>query len=137
MPLIKSHSTGERRASQAPGYRTLLLERRASVLASMGVKSSGLAREGRLANDDEAQRSHDEFVTLHLSRLDYAQLLLVNEALDRLATGEYGTCQECEEAIPPKRLQAVPWARFCVACQEEAARRAALEAVGVCAGEDE
>ena len=31
---------------------------------------------------------------------------------------EYGTCQNCEKAINPKRLDAVPWARYCLSCQE-------------------
>jgi RNA polymerase-binding transcription factor len=33
--------------------------------------------------------------------------------------GEYGICLSCGEAIPAKRLQAVPWAKYCVKCQEK------------------
>jgi DnaK suppressor protein len=42
----------------------------------------------------------------------------VRAALARLAGGEFGRCQECERAIPAKRLDALPWARYCVPCQE-------------------
>jgi DnaK suppressor protein len=42
----------------------------------------------------------------------------VEEALVRVKEGTYGICQECEEPISPKRLQALPWAKFCVRCQE-------------------
>ncbi len=39
-------------------------------------------------------------------------------ALARLSMGTYGTCLCCEETIPEKRLQAIPWAACCVICQE-------------------
>jgi len=39
--------------------------------------------------------------------------------------GTYGTCPECDEPISPKRLDALPWARFCVKCQEKIAARIA------------
>jgi len=99
-------------------YRELLLAKRTSVLSSLGVKFDTLARMGRVAEDDQAQITHDEFVSLHMNSLDYTQLRLVDEALDRLDSGDYGTCLACEEAIPSKRLRAVSWARYCVKCQE-------------------
>ena len=43
---------------------------------------------------------------------------MVEEALDRLQSGDFGVCLSCEEAIAPKRLSAIPWARYCVTCQE-------------------
>lgn len=42
----------------------------------------------------------------------------VEDALARIRDGSYGTCLRCEEAIKPRRLEAVPWARYCVHCQE-------------------
>ena len=53
-----------------------------------------------------------------MNGLDYRQLRLVEEALDRLDTGDYGICVECDEPIAEKRLRALPWARYCVTCQE-------------------
>jgi DnaK suppressor protein len=73
---------------------------------------------GRVNEEDQAQLTHDEFVSLHLNSMDYTQLRLVDEALDRLTSGDYGICLACEEPIPAKRLRALPWARFCVHCQE-------------------
>ena len=99
-------------------YRGMLLRRREEVVAGLGVKFDTLAGMGRVAEDDQAQISHDEFVCLHMNSLDYGQLRLVNEALDRIDSGEYGICMSCEEPIPPKRLNAIPWARYCVRCQE-------------------
>jgi DnaK suppressor protein len=38
-------------------------------------------------------------------------------ALDKIQNGGYGKCDGCEEPIGQRRLDALPWARFCVACQ--------------------
>jgi len=100
-------------------YRQKLLAKREQVLSGLGIKFDTLARMGRIAEEDQAQITHDEFVSLHLNSLDYEQLRLVEEALDRLNSGDYGICLSCEEPIPPKRLQALSWARYCVRCQEE------------------
>jgi len=45
---------------------------------------------------------------------------LLRAALDSIDAGTYGACAYCDEPIAPKRLAAVPWARLCLACQEEA-----------------
>jgi DnaK suppressor protein len=97
----------------------MLLARREQVVSGLGVKFDTMAKMGRVAEEDQAQPSHDEFVSLRLNSLDYGQLRMVEEALDRLQSGDYGVCLACEQPIPAKRLQALPWARYCVPCQEE------------------
>ena len=99
-------------------YREMLLTKRHDVLAGLGIKFDTLARMGRVAEEDQAQITHDEFVSLRLNRLDYLQLRMIEAALDRLKSGDYGICLACEEPIPAKRLKALPWARYCVDCQE-------------------
>jgi DnaK suppressor protein len=99
-------------------YKKRLLQRRNDVLSGMGVRFDTLASMGSVAEDDQAQITHDEFVSLHLNSMGYAELRMVEEALDRLDSGDFGTCLSCEEPIPVKRLRALPWARYCVACQE-------------------
>lgn len=42
----------------------------------------------------------------------------VKAAMARIEDGSYGVCESCEEAITPRRLDAVPWARYCVQCQD-------------------
>ena len=100
------------------GHRARLIEKRASVLSGLGSRFDTMARMGRVAEDDQAQISHDEFVSLRMNGLDYGQLRLVDEALDRLDAGDYGICLACDEPIAEKRLFALPWARYCVTCQE-------------------
>lgn len=46
----------------------------------------------------------------------------ISQALARIQDGEYGVCAECGEKIPPKRLEAIPWAVCCVSCQEKLER---------------
>jgi DnaK suppressor protein len=99
-------------------YREKLLEKRAEMMSGLVTKFDTIARMGRVAEEDQAQLSHDEFVSLRLNSLDYAQLKLVQEALDRLDSGDYGICLSCDEPIPAKRLRALSWARYCVKCQD-------------------
>jgi len=99
-------------------YRKMLLEKKHSVMAGLGIKFDTLAKMGRVAEEDQAQLSHDEFISLRLNSLDYVQLRMIEEALDRIEAGDYGICLGCEEPIPPKRLQALPWAKYCVDCQQ-------------------
>jgi hypothetical protein len=70
--------------SDCGGHRARLMEKRASVLSGLGTRFDTLAGMGRVAEDDQAQISHDEFVSLRMNGLDFLQLRLVEEALDRL-----------------------------------------------------
>lgn len=67
---------------------------------------------------DLAVSNYSKNVQLALSENESRQLDLVNEAIERIDGKEYGVCQNCEEEINPKRLAAVPWARYCLDCQE-------------------
>lgn len=67
---------------------------------------------------DLAVRNYSKNVMLAVSENESRQLALVDEALLRLDDDEYGLCQNCEKAINPKRLAAIPWARYCLDCQE-------------------
>lgn len=67
---------------------------------------------------DLAVRNYSKNVMLAVSENESRQVILINEALQRIGDDEYGTCQNCEKEINPKRLDAVPWARYCLSCQE-------------------
>jgi DnaK suppressor protein len=67
---------------------------------------------------DLAVRNYSKNVQLAVSENESRQLTLIDEALRRVEDKEYGTCQNCEKAINPKRLAAIPWARYCLDCQE-------------------
>ena len=67
---------------------------------------------------DRANSAHHREFLLSLSGAERDRLLEIEEALERIETADYGSCSHCAEEISPKRLQAVPWARYCVSCQE-------------------
>jgi DnaK suppressor protein len=107
------------KTEQTGRYRRALLDQKASALAALGAKTHGLTNTDRVCEEDQAQHSLEEAVSLRLNGLEYSQLRQIQEALDRLQLGEYGICLSCEEPIPGKRLEALPWAKYCVPCQEE------------------
>lgn len=74
---------------------------------------SGPGEDGEL--DDTEAREAVEFGLLRVKRELRRR---IDEALDRLETGEYGTCVECGEEIPTARLNALPFAVRCLECQE-------------------
>ncbi|HYL74666.1 MAG TPA: TraR/DksA family transcriptional regulator, partial [Bryobacteraceae bacterium] len=53
-----------------------------------------------------------------INRLDYRQLKLVEAALARMDSEHYGVCMDCGGPISARRLEAIPWANRCIACQE-------------------
>jgi DnaK suppressor protein len=115
--MTKTSAREEKRLMET--YRKMLLDKKEQVMAGLGMKFDTIAKMGRVAEEDQAQLSHDEFVSLRLNSLDYVQLRLITEALDRISSGDYGVCLGCDTPIPAKRLQAVPWARYCVICQDQ------------------
>ncbi len=82
--------------------------------------------EGRAADDDptvdladKAANSYTKEFLFGQTNTDRAILQLIDQALARIRSGNYGTCVECEEELQQKRLEAVPWARYCVSCAEK------------------
>ena len=67
---------------------------------------------------DRAADSYNKESSLRELDQDRRWLGLIREALQRDAEGTYGTCVECGRHIQEKRLDAVPWARHCINCQE-------------------
>lgn len=82
-------------------------------------------REGQRASDegsedvvDRANSAYNREFMFSLSGTERDTLFLIEEALGRLENGGYGTCSNCSGEIPQARLKAVPWARYCISCQE-------------------
>jgi DnaK suppressor protein len=112
---------GQSPANGNQSYRAELEEKRTGILRTLGAKFDIRAAMGRVAEDDQAQISHEEFISLQRNSLDYLQLRLVDEALSRLDAGDFGICQSCSDPIAAKRLRALPWARYCIDCQNTVA----------------
>ena len=74
---------------------------------------------------DEVQHATER--ELAIRNLDRETILLrnVRSALRRIQDGTFGVCMHCDEEITLKRINAVPWAPYCIQCQEEADRQKA------------
>ncbi|MGO4883650.1 MAG: TraR/DksA family transcriptional regulator [Bryobacteraceae bacterium] len=113
--------------SKYESYRKILEKKAAELQAGMSAQKAAqvLAREEHPRDEgDLSQQSHEEWLFLNRNTLDIKLLREVQDALRRIAQGAYGICYECDEPISAKRLDAVPWAKFCVSCQERIALRA-------------
>src|SRR4029077_12888894 len=109
-------------------YRKFLEKKAEEVRHSMSAqKAAQVVSRLDIPSDegDLSQQSHEEWVFLSRNTIDMKLLREISGALHRMETGHYGTCMECEEPISAKRLDAVPWARYCVTCQEQIAARIA------------
>ena len=96
--------------------RSMSAQKAAQVVARLDVPSD----EG-----DLSQQHHEEWIFLNRNTIDMKLLREVSDALHRIDHDYYGICLECDEPISAKRLEAVPWARYCVTCQERIAARIA------------
>ncbi|HZR58194.1 MAG TPA: TraR/DksA family transcriptional regulator [Terriglobales bacterium] len=68
---------------------------------------------------DKAASSYTKEFLFHLSNNDRQLLQMVDGALSRIREGNFGECISCGEEINSKRLEAVPWTRHCIECQEK------------------
>jgi RNA polymerase-binding transcription factor len=83
-------------------------------------------QDGRTADEestqdiaDRAASSYNKEFLFHQSNNDRQLLAMVESALERIRQGTFGECISCGREINPKRLDAVPWTRHCIECQEK------------------
>ena len=108
--------------------QTELNKYKAMLEAKQAELSAGLRNREDIAIEktpdaiDEVQLAGER--ELAIRNLDRESNLLrnVKGALVRVADGSYGVCMHCEEDIKAKRLDAVPWTKYCIKCQEAADR---------------
>lgn len=99
------------------------LEERQQVLRKAVSRTE---EDGRIADQDTAQDIADRAASSYTKEFLFSQsnndrqlLAMVETALQRMREGEFGECVNCGNEINPKRLEAVPWTRYCIACQEK------------------
>ena len=117
------------KGSAIRAYGNELLRKKVELLTSLGFNFKRLATAERRSDDALIVALRDELLHLGLDRVLYEQLQEVESALERLGSGEYGTCANCGSPISSKRLQAIPWATHCLDCKDSAFAGHAQEAV--------
>jgi len=102
-------------------YQKLLEARRDEVSAGLRNRED-IAIEKTADALDEVQLAGERELAIRNLDREATTLRQVRAALARIEDGSYGTCLHCEEEISSKRLAAVPWALYCIRCQEAADR---------------
>lgn len=95
----------------------MLLKMRSDLRSRLSIRLGEVIVETE--PDDEGAQANYSFTTdLAVATLERERRTLeeINSALDRIKSGEYGSCALCGNEIPAARLQALPWARLCVRC---------------------
>lgn len=103
-------------------YRQLLLEKRAEVAGELSnLRKEGMkgVEDGPMDSGDDATFTYNKQVSLNLSEAERSLLREIDEALDRLDSGEYGSCETCGDKIAEARLKALPYASLCIDCKSE------------------
>lgn len=103
-------------------YKKRLLTRREELLRNIARTEE----EGRAADEDptvdladKAANSYTKEFLFGQTNHDRSTLALIDGALARIKQNEFGLCANCQEEVQQKRLEAVPWARHCITCQEK------------------
>lgn len=102
-------------------HRDLLLARREGLFRQVTeAEMSSRERDAEATQDpaDMAANAYTKELLISMSANDRRMLDMIDEALKRVEAGDYGECVNCGEAVSEKRLAAVPWARYCVKCQD-------------------
>jgi DnaK suppressor protein len=103
-------------------YKKKLVTRREELVRSIARTE----QEGREADEDptvdladKAANSYTKEFLFGQTHNDRSLLNLVDEALIRIREETFGECISCHEEQQQKRLEAVPWTRYCITCQEK------------------
>ena len=95
-----------------------------STMASTALPKNGSAATSALSGmptlmADVGSDGYEQEFTLSLMANEEGTLDLIAQALERIRTKRYGTCEECGGVIAKKRLEALPFAAFCIRCAEK------------------
>jgi DnaK suppressor protein len=103
-------------------FRERLLQKKQEILEAYNKnKSYGKEADGEATQDiaDKAANSYTKEFLFSLSNTERDLLQQVDDALGRIEGRRFGVCASCADEMNLKRLEAVPWARLCLACQEK------------------
>jgi len=103
-------------------YYNKLLKKKQEFLEKYESNKDISQKEEKEGTGDLVDQATDDYTNEFLNNLSAADLKilrLIDSAIERIQKDDYGVCQDCGEDISPKRLKAVPWAEFCLNCQEK------------------
>ncbi len=112
--------------AQIKKFRKILEDKQAELARVLRNREAIAIEKSADALDEVQHAAERELAIRNLDR-ESNLLRLVKLALRRMDEGTYGICMHCEEDINQKRLAAVPWAPYCLRCQELADNNQASE----------
>ena len=107
-------------------FKQRLLEKRRELLNGVRErKATTMEAPDDVIQDiaDQASTAYTKEFLLSIGDAERRLLQQVDEALEKIHLKTYGHCEKCGEMIGEKRLEALPFARFCIACQEAEERK--------------
>jgi len=118
------------RANVIQTMRQILISRRDSLRKSLARKTNFFLEPrthvpGDTPGDrvDAALDSIQDAIDSQLAEVESRELTRIEYALERMREDRYGVCEGCGQAIPAARLNALPYATYCITCQREAERQ--------------
>lgn len=109
-------------AKERERFKKMLLKKKEEISNVLSeVYSESKEVESGIAQDivDKAESSYTKEFLFSLSDAERKRLFMIDEALKRIEDNSYGICQMCQNNIGKKRLVVVPWAPYCIECQEK------------------
>ncbi len=122
------------RAKEMDSLRIELLRRRRTILETAERAQEELEALRGAERDPEfeegAQTEHEQYTLSLLGEVQRRQVAMIDAALARIDSGDYGICADCESEIDPKRLGALPFALLCTECATRRERGLVTETQG-------
>ena len=106
-------------AEDLQNYKNALLQQREQLIGQVNENQSqtfGFDRENMQDPVDMAVNDREQTILLSISESERTLLDQIDEALQRIETGDYGECMNCGQEIGEARLRAVSYARYCIGC---------------------
>jgi RNA polymerase-binding protein DksA len=121
----KDFLDGLRVKLEARRHELLTMEKSAEdeALIDLSSETTDEISHVRLHPADLGSTEFDQDLELTLAESEIKEIQDIESALDRIAHGRYGECDECGMEIPFTRLEAVPYTRYCAACETRLEKR--------------
>ena len=115
--MTAASTAGERLQQELASARDDL-ERIDADIAALGLDDQweGKVPDNHMADSGSNVYERERLLTV---RIEYeTRIQMIEDALGRVEDGSYGTCQRCGQPIAPERLEALPFAAYCITCQQ-------------------
>jgi DnaK suppressor protein len=103
-------------------FKKILIQKKTEILNKNNIqKKDGIDLDDNIGDEiDTASQTAEKEMYFELASSDKNTINAINDAIAKIESKNYGKCECCDNPIPIERLEAIPWTRYCIQCQEEA-----------------